>query len=57
MKRIRYSAAMSLDGYIAGPRGEFDWIVQNPEVEFGALYRQFEDGHRLPGLRSSSTSQ
>jgi len=33
---------MSLDGYIAGPRGEFDWIVQDPEVDFGALMRQFD---------------
>ena len=26
MRRVRFSAAMSLDGYIAGPNGEFDWI-------------------------------
>lgn len=30
MKRLRYSVAMSLDGYIAGPKGEYDWIVQDP---------------------------
>src|SRR5436309_14911190 len=42
MRRIRYSVATSLDGYIAGPRGEFDWIVQDPEVDFGALLRQFD---------------
>ena len=27
MRRVRYSVAMSLDGYIAGPNGEFDWII------------------------------
>src|SRR5262245_54270338 len=27
MRRIRYAVAMSLDGYIAGPSDEADWIV------------------------------
>jgi hypothetical protein len=31
MRRIRYTIAASLDGYIAGPNGEYDWIVQDPE--------------------------
>jgi hypothetical protein len=26
MRKIRYAVAMSLDGYIAGPNGEYDWI-------------------------------
>ena len=29
MSRIRYSVAMSLDGFIAGPNGEADWFVQS----------------------------
>jgi dihydrofolate reductase len=33
---------MSLDGYIAGPQGEFDWIVRDPEIDFGALFAQFD---------------
>jgi dihydrofolate reductase len=33
MKKIRYQVAMSLDGYIAGPKGEYDWIVQDKEVD------------------------
>src|SRR4051794_4393000 len=41
MRRVRYSVAASLDGYIAGPNGEFDWIVQDPEIDFKALYNSF----------------
>lgn len=26
MRKIRYAVAMSLDGFIAGPQGEADWI-------------------------------
>jgi dihydrofolate reductase len=40
MRRIRYRVAMSLDGYIAGPKGEFDWIVADPEMDFGAVFQQ-----------------
>ncbi len=42
MRRIRYSVAMSLDGFIAGPNGESDWIVMDPAFDFGALYAQFD---------------
>ena len=42
MRRLRYSVAMSLDGFIAGPRGEYDWIVLDPAFDFGALFRQFD---------------
>jgi dihydrofolate reductase len=42
MRRIRYSVAASLDGYIAGPNGEFDWIIQDPEIDFGELFAQFD---------------
>jgi dihydrofolate reductase len=33
---------MSLDGYIAGPKGEADWIIGDPEIDFGALFQQFD---------------
>ena len=36
MRRVRYAVAMSLDGYIAGARGEADWIVIDPRVDFDA---------------------
>jgi dihydrofolate reductase len=31
-----------LDGYIAGPKGEWDWIVRDPDVDFRALFNQFD---------------
>src|SRR5690349_12931040 len=42
MRRIRHSVAISLDGYIAGPKGEADWIVPDPDSDFRALYDQFD---------------
>ena len=41
MRQLRYSVAASLDGYIAGPNGEFDWIVVDPEIDFAAMYAGF----------------
>ncbi len=42
MRRLRYQVATSLDGYIAGPHGEFDWIVMDPDIDFTALFAQFD---------------
>jgi len=42
MRRVRYVVAMSLDGYIAGPNGEADWIIMDPEIDFQALFDQFD---------------
>jgi dihydrofolate reductase len=42
MRRVRFSVAMSLDGYIAGPNGESDWIVMDPDIDFGALMGAFD---------------
>ncbi len=42
MRRVRYRVAMSLDGYIAGPNGEIDWIVHDPSVDFAAMYAGFD---------------
>ena len=42
MRKIRYAVAMSLDGYIAGPNGEYDWIGTDPEVDFAAFWTQFD---------------
>jgi dihydrofolate reductase len=59
---------MSLDGYIAGPRGEFDWIVMDPDIDFRAMFQNFDtllmgrktyeaalrmgQGPGMPGMRS-----
>jgi dihydrofolate reductase len=41
MRELRYSVAASLDGFIAGPNGEFDWIIVDPEIDFTAMYAGF----------------
>src|SRR5436309_5743152 len=42
MRRVRYAVVASLDGYIAGPKGEADWIIMDPEIDFRALFAQFD---------------
>jgi dihydrofolate reductase len=42
MRRLRYSVAMSLDGYIAGPKGEADWITMDPGIEMTSFFSQFD---------------
>jgi dihydrofolate reductase len=42
MRRVRYRVAASLDGYIAGPNGEIDWIVADPTIDFASLYSGFD---------------
>jgi dihydrofolate reductase len=69
---VVFSAAMSLDGYIAGPKGEFDWVTRDPDMDFAALMRRFDTalmGRRtweaaleqgqgaLPGMRNIVVSR
>ena len=42
MRLVRYGGAMSLDGYIAGPNGEYDWIVMDPDIDFAGMSAQFD---------------
>ena len=42
MRHLRYGVAMSLDGFIAGPNGEYDWIVRDPSIDFADLWAQFD---------------
>jgi dihydrofolate reductase len=53
VRHIRYAVVMSLDGYIAGPKGEVDWITPDPEFDFTALFRQFDT--LLVGRRTFET--
>ena len=42
MRLERFGGAMSLDGYIAGPSGEYDWIVMDPDLDFSGMLTQFD---------------
>ena len=42
MRRVRYGGAISLDGYIAGPNGEADWITMDPDIDFAAMFAQYD---------------
>lgn len=73
MRKIVYCVAMSLDGYLAGPNGEADWIVMDQEVDFTASMARFDTilmgrrtfeavlamggGQPMPGVRSFVVSR
>jgi dihydrofolate reductase len=42
MRKVLYGGAMSLDGFIAGPNGEYDWIVMDPDIDFAEMMSQFD---------------
>lgn len=42
MRLVRYGGAMSLDGYIATPSGAYDWIIQDPDMNFAAMMARFD---------------
>jgi dihydrofolate reductase len=42
VRRVRYRVSVSLDGYIAGPKGEYDWIARDPDIDFRALFDEFD---------------
>ena len=60
MRRLRYSVAASLDGFIAGPEGEFDWIPMDDAIDFGAFMSKFDTaimGRRTYDLVRSQQEQ
>ncbi|QOJ27441.1 MAG: dihydrofolate reductase [Ignavibacteriales bacterium] len=42
MKKVKLYIASSLDGFIAGPNGEIDWLPETPGEDYG--YSEFIDG-------------
>jgi dihydrofolate reductase len=53
MRRIRYQVACSLDGYIADTSNQTNWIVEEPGIDFTALFDQFDT--LLMGRRTYET--
>jgi dihydrofolate reductase len=50
---------MSLDGFIAGSKGEYDWIIDDPTMDMGALFSRFDTllmGRRTFDLARSQES-
>jgi dihydrofolate reductase len=66
MRTVKYSVAMSLDGYIATPDGGYDWIIDDPTIDLAAQFKSFdamlvgrrtyevmqaaEDAPKMPGM-------
>lgn len=42
MRKIVAGFAISLDGYIEGPNGEYDWIVMDPGFDFTGHMKRFD---------------
>ena len=42
MRLVRYNVAASLDGYVADPHGTFDWIPDDPTVDFAGLFARID---------------
>jgi dihydrofolate reductase len=42
MRPVRYNVAATLDGYIAGPNGEYDWIPEDATVDFASIFARVD---------------
>lgn len=59
MRKIVAGFAASADGYIEGPNGEWDWIVIDPEIDFGEHAKRFDAylyGRKSYGMATSMGS-
>lgn len=67
MRKIVSGFACSLDGYIEGPNGEYDWILMSEEVDFAEQMKRYDtyllgrktyemirkmSGPAMPGVRN-----
>jgi len=55
MRSVTYSMGVSLDGYIVGPDGRFDWTAPDPEVFQLATDEIRQVGVHLMGRRLYET--
>ena len=42
MRRVRYSVAATLDGFIADPDGGYDWIIMDESIDFAKMFEEFD---------------
>src|SRR5438477_5995310 len=42
MRKLVAGFAISLDGYIAGPNNEFDWIFVDKEIDFAEMMKRYD---------------
>ena len=55
MRSVTYSMAVSLDGYIAGPDGQFDWSIPDEELMRFATDEDRQVGVQLMGRKLYET--
>lgn len=55
MRKVTYSMGMSLDGFIVGPDGGFDWAVPDPALFQASLDELDDVGTHLLGRRLYET--
>lgn len=55
MRPVRYNVAATLDGFIATADGGFDWIPEDPAVDFAAIFASIDTV--LIGRRSYEAAQ
>ena len=41
-RRLRYSVAATLDGFIADPDGGYDWIIMDESIDFAKMFEEFD---------------
>lgn len=42
MRKVILGLAVSLDGFIEGPKGEYDWCVPAPDYNFNEFFNRFD---------------